>query len=125
MTGLVAFGGCDKTLPGAMMGLVRCNVPGVFLFRRRALPGRFQGRDVTVLDAYEGRRRGADRRDERGRSSRCSSAPASRASAPAPDSSPPTRWRWWRKRSAHRAEFRDGAGVYSQRLAIAKRAGES
>ena len=52
--GLVAFGGCDKTLPGAMMGLVRCNVPGVFLFGGAALPGRFQGRDVTVLDAYEG-----------------------------------------------------------------------
>jgi dihydroxy-acid dehydratase len=52
--GLVAFGGCDKTLPGAMMGLTRCNVPGVFLFGGAALPGRFQGRDVTVLDAYEG-----------------------------------------------------------------------
>jgi dihydroxy-acid dehydratase len=52
--GLVAFGGCDKTLPGAMMGLVRCNVPGVFLYGGAALPGRFAGRDVTVLDAYEG-----------------------------------------------------------------------
>lgn len=51
--GLVAFGGCDKTLPGAMMGLVRCNVPGVFLYGGAALPGRFDGRDVTVLDAYE------------------------------------------------------------------------
>ena len=37
-----------------MMGLVRCNVPGVFLFGGAALPGRFAGRDVTVLDAYEG-----------------------------------------------------------------------
>jgi dihydroxy-acid dehydratase len=52
--GVVAFGGCDKTLPGAMMGLVRCNVPGVFLYGGAALPGRFAGRDVTVLDAYEG-----------------------------------------------------------------------
>ena len=52
--GLVAFGGCDKTLPGAMMGLVRVNVPGVFVYGGAALPGRFQGRDVTVLDAYEG-----------------------------------------------------------------------
>jgi dihydroxy-acid dehydratase len=50
---LVAFGGCDKTLPGAMMGLVRCNVPGVFVYGGSALPGRFEGRDVTVLDAYE------------------------------------------------------------------------
>ena len=52
--GLVAFGGCDKTLPGAMMGLTRCNVPGVFLFGGAALHGRVAGRDVTVLDAYEG-----------------------------------------------------------------------
>ena len=41
--GLVAFGGCDKTLPGAMMGLVRCNVPGVFVYGGAALPGRFRG----------------------------------------------------------------------------------
>jgi len=52
--GLVAFGGCDKTLPGAMMGLVRCNLPGVFVYGGAALPGRYKGRDVTVLDAYEG-----------------------------------------------------------------------
>jgi dihydroxy-acid dehydratase len=52
--GLVAFGGCDKTLPGAMMALVRCNVPGVFLYGGAALPGRHGGRDLTVLDAYEG-----------------------------------------------------------------------
>src|SRR5262249_9431827 len=37
-----------------MMGLVRCNVPGVFVYGGAALPGRFRGRDVTVLDAYEG-----------------------------------------------------------------------
>src|SRR5438045_7099798 len=36
-----------------MMGLVRCNVPGVFVYGGAALPGRFEGRDVTVLDAYE------------------------------------------------------------------------
>jgi dihydroxy-acid dehydratase len=51
--GLIAFGGCDKTLPGAMMALVRCNVPGVFLYGGSALPGRHAGKDVTVLDAYE------------------------------------------------------------------------
>jgi dihydroxy-acid dehydratase len=50
---LIAFGGCDKTLPGAMMGMVRCNVPSIFLYGGSALPGRFAGRDVTVLDAYE------------------------------------------------------------------------
>ncbi len=51
--GLVCFAGCDKTLPGMMMALVRCNVPGVFMYGGSALPGRWRGRDVTVLDAYE------------------------------------------------------------------------
>jgi dihydroxy-acid dehydratase len=52
--GLVGFGGCDKTLPGVMMGMVRCNVPSVFVYGGAALPGRFKGRDVTILDSYEG-----------------------------------------------------------------------
>ena len=52
--GLVGFGGCDKTLPGVMMGMVRCNVPAVFVYGGAALPGRFQGREVTILDSYEG-----------------------------------------------------------------------
>ncbi len=51
--GLVCFAGCDKTLPGMMMALVRCNVPGVFMYGGSALPGRWRGKDVTVLDAYE------------------------------------------------------------------------
>jgi dihydroxy-acid dehydratase len=51
---LVAFAGCDKTLPGMMMALVRLNLPGVFVYGGAALPGRWHGRDVTVQDAYEG-----------------------------------------------------------------------
>ncbi len=51
---LVAFAGCDKTLPGMMMALVRLNLPGVFVYGGAALPGRWQGREVTVLDTYEG-----------------------------------------------------------------------
>ena len=51
--GLVGFGGCDKTLPGIMMAMVRCNVPSVFAYGGAALPGRFGGRDVTILDSYE------------------------------------------------------------------------
>src|SRR5262249_668079 len=51
--GLVGFGGCDKTLPGVMMGMVRCNVPSVFVYGGAALPGRFGERDVTILDSYE------------------------------------------------------------------------
>jgi dihydroxy-acid dehydratase len=51
--GLVGFAGCDKTLPGVMMGMVRCNVSSVFLFGGSALTGRFNGRDVSMLDTYE------------------------------------------------------------------------
>jgi dihydroxy-acid dehydratase len=50
---LVGLAGCDKTLPGVMMAMVRCNVPAVFLYGGSALPGRWAGRDVTVLDCYE------------------------------------------------------------------------
>ena len=50
---LVTFGGCDKTLPGMMMAMVRLNLPAVFMYGGAALPGRWKGRDVTVLDAYE------------------------------------------------------------------------
>ena len=50
---LVTFAGCDKTLPGMMMAMVRLNVPSVFVYGGAALPGRWNGRDVTVLDTYE------------------------------------------------------------------------
>jgi dihydroxy-acid dehydratase len=51
---LVTFAGCDKTLPGMMMAMVRLNRPSVFVYGGAALPGRWHGRDVTVLDTYEG-----------------------------------------------------------------------
>jgi len=50
---LVCFAGCDKTLPGMMMAMVRLNLPAVFVYGGAALPGRWKGRDVTVLDTYE------------------------------------------------------------------------
>jgi dihydroxy-acid dehydratase len=50
---LIGFGGCDKTLPGVMMGMIRCNVPSIFIYGGSALPGSFQGRTLTVLDSYE------------------------------------------------------------------------
>jgi dihydroxy-acid dehydratase len=50
---LVGFAGCDKTLPGMMMAMVRLNLPSVFVYGGAALPGRWRGRDVTVLDTYE------------------------------------------------------------------------
>jgi dihydroxy-acid dehydratase len=50
---LIGFGGCDKTLPGVMMGMIRCNVPSIFIYGGSALPGRFRGKSLTVLDSYE------------------------------------------------------------------------
>tara|TARA_B100000315_G_C14582923_1_gene591447 strand:+ start:198 stop:1931 length:1734 start_codon:yes stop_codon:yes gene_type:complete len=51
--GIIGFGGCDKNLPGLMMGMVRCNVPSVFIYGGSALPGTWRGKDVSVLDSYE------------------------------------------------------------------------
>ena len=51
--GIVGIGGCDKNLPGIMMGMVRCNGPSAFIFGGSALPGRWRGRDVSVLDTFE------------------------------------------------------------------------
>jgi dihydroxy-acid dehydratase len=50
---LVGLGGCDKTLPGLMMAMVRLNVPSVFMYGGSILPGRFRGKDVTVQDVFE------------------------------------------------------------------------
>ncbi len=50
---LVAFAGCDKSLPGMMMAMLRLNVPGIFVYGGSILPGRFQDRDVTVVDVFE------------------------------------------------------------------------
>jgi dihydroxy-acid dehydratase len=50
---LVTFAGCDKTLPGMMMAMTRLDLPAVFVYGGAALPGRWQGRDITVLDTYE------------------------------------------------------------------------
>ena len=50
---LVGFAGCDKTLPGILMAMVRLDLPSVFVYGGAALPGKWRGRDVTVLDTYE------------------------------------------------------------------------
>lgn len=50
---MVTFAGCDKTLPGMMMAMVRLNVPSVFIYGGAMLPGRFEGSEVSILTAYE------------------------------------------------------------------------
>jgi dihydroxy-acid dehydratase len=50
---LVGLAGCDKSLPGMMMAMVRLNVPSVFMYGGSILPGHYKGRDVTVQDVFE------------------------------------------------------------------------
>ncbi len=51
--GIFAIGGCDKNLPGLMMGMLRCNAPSVFVHGGAALPGHWQGRDTNIAETYE------------------------------------------------------------------------
>ena len=50
---MVGLAGCDKSLPGMMMAMVRLNVPSIFMYGGSILPGKFKGRDVTVVDVFE------------------------------------------------------------------------
>ncbi len=51
---MVGIAGCDKSLPGIMMSMLRLNVPSVFMYGGSILPGRFKDKDVTVVDVFEG-----------------------------------------------------------------------
>ena len=50
---LVGFAGCDKSLPGIMMAMLRLNVPSIFVYGGSILPGRYHDKDVTVKDVFE------------------------------------------------------------------------
>src|SRR5208282_4495929 len=50
---LVGLAGCDKSLPGMMMSMLRLNVPSVFMYGGSILPGKFHGKDVTIQDVFE------------------------------------------------------------------------
>ena len=50
---LVGFAGCDKSLPGMMMAMLRLNVPSIFVYGGSILPGTYKGEDVTVVDVFE------------------------------------------------------------------------
>ena len=52
--GLVTIAGCDKSLPGMLMAAVRLDIPTVFVFGGASLPGRIEGRDITIVDVFEG-----------------------------------------------------------------------
>jgi dihydroxy-acid dehydratase len=51
--GIVALVACDKTIPGAAMAMLRTDVPGVILYGGSILPGRYEGRDITIQDVFE------------------------------------------------------------------------
>ena len=52
---ILGIAGCDKSLPGLMMAMIRLNVPSVFMYGGSILPGRFQDKDVTIGDVFEAR----------------------------------------------------------------------
>ncbi|MGZ8831250.1 MAG: dihydroxy-acid dehydratase, partial [Thermoanaerobaculia bacterium] len=53
MDGLLAIGGCDKNMPGAMIAMARLNIPSIFVYGGTIKPGRFGDRDLTIVSAFE------------------------------------------------------------------------
>ena len=52
--GMVSVAGCDKSLPGMLMAAARTNLPSVFLYGGSSLPGHYRGRDISIVDVFEG-----------------------------------------------------------------------
>ena len=53
MDGVIAIGGCDKNMPGAMIALARLDIPGLFVYGGTIKPGRWDGKDLTIVSAFE------------------------------------------------------------------------
>ncbi|WP_063581958.1 dihydroxy-acid dehydratase [Achromobacter ruhlandii] len=53
MDGVVVIGGCDKNMPGGMIALARMNVPGIYVYGGTIKPGRYQGKDLTIVSVFE------------------------------------------------------------------------
>jgi dihydroxy-acid dehydratase len=53
MDGVITIGGCDKNMPGAMMAIARINIPAIFVYGGTIKPGHFNGRDLTIVSAFE------------------------------------------------------------------------
>ncbi|HEY4073556.1 MAG TPA: dihydroxy-acid dehydratase [Herbaspirillum sp.] len=53
MDGCVVIGGCDKNMPGGMIGLARTNVPGIYVYGGTIKPGNWKGKDLTIVSAFE------------------------------------------------------------------------
>ncbi len=78
---LVGLAGCDKSLPGMMMAMVRLNIPSVFMYGGSILPGRFKDKDVTVVDVFEavGRHAAGNMSDEELHELECVACPSAGA----------------------------------------------
>ncbi|MDP5053721.1 MAG: dihydroxy-acid dehydratase [Congregibacter sp.] len=53
MDGVLVIGGCDKNMPGGMMGMLRANVPSIFVYGGTILPGRYKGQDLNIVSVFE------------------------------------------------------------------------
>lgn len=53
LDGVIAIGGCDKNMPGAMIAMARMNIPAIFVYGGTIKPGHYNGRDLTVVSAFE------------------------------------------------------------------------
>jgi dihydroxy-acid dehydratase len=53
MDGVLVVGGCDKNMPGGMMGIARMNVPGIYVYAGTIRPGKWKGQDLTIVSAFE------------------------------------------------------------------------
>src|SRR5689334_1870993 len=53
MDGVIAIGGCDKNMPGALIALARLNIPAIFVYGGTIKPGHYRGRDLTIVSAFE------------------------------------------------------------------------
>ncbi|MCG8509765.1 MAG: dihydroxy-acid dehydratase [Rhodospirillales bacterium] len=53
MDGVLVIGGCDKNMPGGMIGIARANVPGIFVYGGTIMPGKWKGEDLSIVSAFE------------------------------------------------------------------------
>ncbi|MBL8342775.1 MAG: dihydroxy-acid dehydratase [Rubrivivax sp.] len=53
MDGVIVIGGCDKNMPGGMMGMLRANVPSIYVYGGTILPGRYKGQDLNIVSVFE------------------------------------------------------------------------
>jgi dihydroxy-acid dehydratase len=53
MDGVVVIGGCDKNMPGGMMGMLRANVPAIYVYGGTILPGKYKGQDLNIVSVFE------------------------------------------------------------------------